>query len=105
MAINDPQQTEESAQIWQKQDVPNRYAIMKLMCPPNYHHNGFVATHALGYKAIVVITGRVYYLHDCIYYAHIYILRYFKESFSGEYHMYHSFHYTPVITLRKFQLK
>ena len=23
------------------------YAIMKTMCPPGYHHNGFVATHAL----------------------------------------------------------
>ena len=23
---------------------------MKTMCPPGYHHNGFVATHALGYN-------------------------------------------------------
>ena len=30
---------------------------------------------------------------------------YFKESFSGEYHRYHSFRYTHVITSRKFQLK
>ena len=22
------------------------YVIMKTMCPPSYHHNGFVATHA-----------------------------------------------------------
>ena len=22
---------------------------MKIMCPPSYHHNGFVATHALGH--------------------------------------------------------
>ena len=22
---------------------------MKTMCPPSYHHNGFVATHALGH--------------------------------------------------------
>ena len=22
------------------------YAIIKTMCPPSYHHNGFVATHA-----------------------------------------------------------
>ena len=22
------------------------YVIMKTMCPPGYHHNGFVATHA-----------------------------------------------------------
>ena len=37
----------QSAQISQKQDERN--AIMKTMCPPGYHHNGFVATHALGH--------------------------------------------------------
>ena len=59
---------------------------MKTMCPPDYHHNGFVATHALGYmmygclitihhvpkcmschKSIVVITGRAHCFHDYIY--------------------------------------
>ena len=25
------------------------HAIMKTMCPPGYHHNDFVATHALGH--------------------------------------------------------
>ena len=30
---------------------------------------------------------------------------YFKESFSGEYHVYHSFRYTRMITSDKFQLK
>ena len=25
------------------------YVIMKTMCPPGYHHNGFVAIHALGH--------------------------------------------------------
>ena len=25
------------------------YVIVKTMCPPCYHHNGFVATHALGH--------------------------------------------------------
>ena len=25
------------------------YVIMKTMSPPRYHHNGFVATHALGH--------------------------------------------------------
>ena len=24
------------------------YSIMKTICPPGYHHNGFVATHSLG---------------------------------------------------------
>ena len=39
----------QSAQISQKQDESNVYAIMKTMCPPGYHHNGFVVTHALGH--------------------------------------------------------
>ena len=25
---------------------------MKTMCPPGYHHNGFVATHALGHELV-----------------------------------------------------
>ena len=61
------------------------------MCPPGYHHNGLVATRALGHmmyglrkthdrtsvhyvpkcmschKAIVVITERTHCFHDCIY--------------------------------------
>ena len=32
-----------------KQDERHLYAVMKTMCPPGYHHNGFVATHVLGY--------------------------------------------------------
>ena len=37
----------QSAQISQKQDERNICVIMKTMCPPVYHHNGFVATHSL----------------------------------------------------------
>ena len=29
------------------------YAIMKTMCPPSYHHNDFVATHALEHMMYV----------------------------------------------------
>ena len=29
------------------------YVIMKTMCPPGYHHNGFVATHALGHMMYI----------------------------------------------------
>ena len=63
------------------------HVIMKTICPPGYHHNRYVATHALGYmmygyimitvhhvpkcmnyhKAIVVTTRRAYCFHDCIY--------------------------------------
>ena len=84
MVISDPRHTE-CSQISQKQDERNIYVIMKTMCPPGYHHNGFVATHALVHwyqqcgtvhhvpkcmschKAIVVITGRAHCFHDYIY--------------------------------------
>ena len=36
----------QSAQILQKQNERNIYAIMKAISPPGYHHSGFVATHA-----------------------------------------------------------
>ena len=67
---------------------------MKTMCPPSYHHIGFVVTHALGqhdnrpyvpkcmsyHKSIVVITGRAHCFHDCIhiyiYYAHLAFVRF-----------------------------
>ena len=40
------------------------YAIIKTMCPPGYHHNGFVETHALGhmmhgYTLLVSMNQRV----------------------------------------------
>ena len=69
------------------------YAIIKKMCPPGYHHNSFVATHALGnimyimcptvhhvpkcmscHKAIVVIIGRAHCFHDFIYITPILLL-------------------------------
>ena len=55
---------------------------MKTMCPPSYHHNGFVTVSLCVscaqlyptiyhvpkcmscHKAIVVMTGRVHYFHD-----------------------------------------
>ena len=39
---------------------------MKTMCPPGYHHNGFVATHALGH----MMDG---YDHLFIIYIYIYL--------------------------------
>ena len=38
--------------------------IIKAICPPHYHHNGFVATHALGhfmynYTLLVPVKPRV----------------------------------------------
>ena len=39
---------------------------MKTMCPPGYHHNGFVATHALGH----MMYGFVYiYIYKLALYA------------------------------------
>ena len=59
----------------------NIYVIMKTMCPPSYHHNDFVATNALVeytvpksmscHKAIVVITRRVHWFYDYIYFTSI----------------------------------
>ena len=36
---------------------------MKTMCPPGYHHNGFVATHALGHMMYGFIYVRFYYIY------------------------------------------
>ena len=41
---------------------------MKTMCPPGFHHNGFVATHALGhmmygYTLLVPMNQHIYYAH------------------------------------------
>ena len=43
-----------------KQDNRNTYAIMKTMCPPGYHHNGFAATHTLGH----VMYGHAPQVHE-----------------------------------------
>ena len=61
----------QSAQISQKQDGRNIYVIMKTMCPPGYHHNGFVATHALGhmmygYTLLVPMNQRVLNKHSLV---------------------------------------
>ena len=59
----------QSAQISQKQDERNSYAIMKTMYPPGYHDNfGYqqcVTVHHVPqcmsfHKAIVVISGRAH---------------------------------------------
>ena len=77
--INDTQ----SAQISQKLERRNIYAIMKTMHPLGYHHNGFLATHAPGHmmnnvatihhvsKCIIchraiVVAVRAHCFHDCI---------------------------------------
>ena len=39
----------QSAQISQKQNEHNIYAIMKTMCPPGYQQNGIVTTQAVGH--------------------------------------------------------
>ena len=48
----------------QKSDGYNIYVIMKTICPPDYYHNGFVATHTLGlmmygYTLLVPMKQRV----------------------------------------------
>ena len=44
---------------------------MKTMCPPGYHHNGFVATHALGHMMY-----RFIYIYIYIYDVHLHIYSY-----------------------------
>ena len=58
----------QSVHISLKQDEHNVYVIMKTMCPSSYHHNGFVATHALGhmmygYTLLVPMKQRVLKSH------------------------------------------
>ena len=36
------------------------YLIMKIMCLPGYHHNGFVATHALGHMSTLCVVDHLY---------------------------------------------
>ena len=44
------------------------YVIMKTICPPGYHYNGFVTTHALGH----MMYGYIYiYIYIYIYYLYI----------------------------------
>ena len=47
---------------------------MKTMCPPGYHHNGFVATHSLGHM-MSVCRGSLMTTYIYIY-IYIYIYRF-----------------------------
>ena len=60
----------QSAQILQEQDRRNIYAIMKTMCPPGYHHSGFVVTHALWHMMYMYI---IYISISISVYIYIYI--------------------------------
>ena len=57
-------QDTQSAHISKQKDKRNIDIIMKTMDPADYHHNGFVATHALGhmmygYTLLVTMNKRV----------------------------------------------
>ena len=100
----------QSAQISQKQDEHNIFVIMKTMYSSGYHHNGFMATHALRHmmcvtchtscaqfhgcqEPIVGITGRVHCFYDYTHtdiYIYIYIYIYINT---------HTILYTPYINL------
>ena len=43
---------------------------MKTMCPPGYHHNGFVATHALGHMMYGTSCAQVHELPHSHFWAH-----------------------------------
>ena len=64
---------------------------MKTMCPPGYHHNGFVATHALGHMMYIYM---IYiYIHMIYIYIHTHIHPYLITG----YHV-----YTVISVLRFF---
>ena len=71
----------QSTQNSEKKHGSNRYVIMKRMCPPGYHHNGFVATHTLGHMM----------------YAYTLVCNHEKKCPSGYY-------YIPVISIIDFLL-
>ena len=56
----------QSAKISQNQDGRNIYAIMKIMCLHGYHHNGFVATHALRHMIYSLCVIYVHHVPKCM---------------------------------------
>ena len=58
---------------------------MKTMCPPGYHHNSFVATHALGHMMYGLYIYYILYIYilSIIYIIYIYntedIINFFTE--------------------------
>ena len=57
---------------------------MKTMCPPGYHHNGFVATHALGHMMYGLIYIYIYlYIYIYIKYIIIYYINIYKCTILG----------------------
>ena len=51
---------------------------MKTMCSPHYHHNSFVATHALGY----MMCGYTFvFMITCVYYAHLATMRFEHSTY------------------------
>ena len=46
---------------------------MKTMCPPGYHHNGFVATHALGHMTYgyTLLPAMFHWYQQCVTVRHV----------------------------------
>ena len=55
------------------------------MCPPGYHHNGFLATHTLGHRMYAMCTE----LLHCILYLYIYIYIYITYYILYIYYIYY----------------
>ena len=80
---------------------------MKTMCPPVYHHNGFVATHALGhiYICIYVHIWTCKYIYIYIYsyifiYIYIYIyIHIYSSTHINTYTCYILLHIYTLVTL------
>ena len=62
---------------------------MKAMCPPGYHHNGHMATHAL--EHMMYGSGYIYiyicmYIYPCMLYVYIYTYVFMKAMCPPGYH-------------------
>ena len=67
----------QSAQILQKQEC----VIIKTICPSGYHHNGFVATHALGHMMYSVTASlNTYFLIKYVLTEGLFQLTYFMST-------------------------
>ena len=55
-----------SRRISKKQDERNIYVIMKIMCSPSYHHNGFMAAHALEHVMYVLCPRALHCFYNTV---------------------------------------
>ena len=50
----------------EKQNERNVYVIIKAMCSPSYHHNDFMATHALEYMVYIMCPSELHCFNNSL---------------------------------------